>query len=339
MKTRPANLLAQTLRGFFADYLPRLRGMSPHTIRSYRDSFALLLRFVSSKKERPTSSLDLEDIGADEVLAFLNHLERERHNTVSTRNVRLAALHAFFHFVATQHPDQLEHSQRILGIPFKRSRHRPIDYLEYEELAAVLSAVDRSAPEGRRDYALLVTMFNTGARVQEALNIRVRDLQLTRPFQVRLFGKGRKERICPLWLQTAQVLQGFCAERQMDPHSAELVFLNHRGEPLTRFGVRYILAKYLHRARNQNPTLQRKKLHPHSVRHSTAVHLLKAGVDLVTISHWLGHASVNTTNKYVTVDLEMKREAVAKAKPLGRPATRSAAWRHDATILEWLEAL
>ena len=339
MKTPTANVLARALRGFFADYLPRLRGMSPHTVRSYRDSIVLLLRFLALKKRRPPSRLDMDDLGPDEVIAFLEHLEQERHNTASTRNVRLAALHSFFHFVASQHPERIEQCQRVLGIPFKRTRTRSVEYMEYDELQDLLSVVDRSSRDGRRDYALLVTLFNTGARVQELVDIRLRDVQLTRPFQVRLFGKGRKERLCPLWPQTAQVLRAFCAEREVDPLSVEALFLNHRGKSLTRFGVRYILAKYLDRARANSPTLARKRLHPHCMRHSTAVHLLRAGVDLVTISHWLGHASVNTTNRYLSVDLETKRKAVAKAKPVPGHRRGTPAWRRNQAVLEWLEAL
>jgi integrase len=206
--------------------------------------------------------------------------------------------------------------QRILGIPFKRARSRPIEYFEYDEIQAVLAAVDRTTADGRRDYTLLAAMFNTGARVQEILDLRPCDLQLVKPLQVRLVGKGRKERLCPLWPQTAELLSSLLSESGMDPRSTEPLFRNHRGEPLTRFGVRYLLAKYCDRARASTPTLAAKRLHPHSMRHSTAVHLLKAGVDLTTISHWLGHASVNTTNRYVTIDLEMKREAIAKAKPV-----------------------
>jgi site-specific recombinase XerD len=156
---------------------------------------------------------------------------------------------------------------------------------------------------------------------------------------VRLVGKGRKERLCPLWPQTAELLRSLLSESGMDPHSTEPLFRNHRGEPLTRFGVRYILAKYCGRARASTPTLAGKRLHPHSMRHSTAVHLLKAGVDLTTISHWLGHASVNTTNRYVTIDLEMKREAIAKARPVDGGTDPVAPWRSDTSILEWLEAL
>ena len=249
MKTQLPNALARALRGFFADHLPRLRGTSPHTVQSYRDTFTLLLRFLSSRQEREVAALDLENIGAQDVIAFLQYLEDTRKNTPATRNVRLAAIHSFFRYLAGQHPERLEQSQRILGIPFKRARTRSVEYLEYTEIQAVLDAVERGTPDGRRDYALLVTMFNTGARVQEVIDLRPCDLQLLKPFQVRLFGKGRKERQCPLWPQTADVLKNFLAERRVDPHSREALFRNHRGERLTRFGVRYLLAKYCHRAR------------------------------------------------------------------------------------------
>ncbi|MFQ5528298.1 MAG: tyrosine-type recombinase/integrase [Thermoanaerobaculia bacterium] len=339
MKELAPNTLATALRDFFSDYLPRLRGMSPHTILSYRDTFALLLRFVAADKCRPVHLLNLDDIGPPEVLAFLDYLERKRLNTASTRNVRLAGIHAFFRYVSSQHPDQLECCQRVLGIPFKRSRSRQIEYLEFEEMDSVLSGIDRSSSHGRRDYVLLAVMFNTGARVQELLDLRARDLQLSKPFQVRLFGKGRKERFCPLWPQTARLVRRFCAEKQLDLQSDAPIFLNYRGEPLTRFGVRHILAKHLDRAKTTTPTLTKKKLHPHSVRHSTAVHLLKSGVDLCTISHWLGHASINTTNKYAKVDLEMKRQAVARARTIVSKGNRDVSWRRNATVLQWLEAL
>jgi integrase/recombinase XerD len=235
-------------------------------------------------------------------------------------------------------PTRLDQAQRILGIPFKRTRSRPIAYLEHEEIAAVLAGVDRSTRAGRRDYALVATMFNTGARVQEILDLRASDLQLTQPYQLRLVGKGQTVRWCPLWPQTARLLRAWCTERQVDLRSDARVFVNHRGLPLTRFGVRFILAKHIRQASQRQSSLTAKKLHPHSLRHSTAVHLLKSGVDLPTIAHWLGHASVNTTNCYVTVDLELKRKALARAAPLGtsRPA---APWRRDISVLEWLEAL
>ena len=339
MKPQRPNALARALKDFLGNHLPLLRGMSPHTVHSYRDSLALLLRFVADHRDKAVDALDLDDISAQEIIAFLHHLETERHNIPATRNVRLAAIHAFFRYLAAQYPERLEPCQRILGIPFKRARSPEVAYLEYAEIEAILATIDRTNPDGERDYVLLVTMFNTGARVQEILDLCPSDLQLIQPHQVRLFGKGRKERLCPLWSQTAQLLRCFLAQRGVAVHSKEPLFLNHRGEPLTRFGVRYILAKYCERARATTPTLAHKKLHPHSMRHSTASYLLKAGVDLVTISHWLGHASINTTNRYAVIDLEMKRAAIAKAKPVDVGKEETAIWRRDASILEWLEAL
>ncbi|MGO9270314.1 MAG: tyrosine-type recombinase/integrase [Terriglobia bacterium] len=228
-------------------------------------------------------------------------------------------------------------TQRVLGIPFKRASQRAIDYLEYEEIDAILKAIDRTTRQGNRDYALLATMFNTGARVQEIADLRACDLQLTKPFQVRLFGKGRKQRYCPLWPQTATILRALSKERNLDPRSEARVFLNHRGEPLTRFGIRYILARCLDCASKDVPNLNKKRLHPHSVRHSTAVALLKSGVDLSTISHYLGHVSPTTTNRYAKVDLEMKRRAIGRVKPVPRQSRTP--WSKDPTILDWLESL
>jgi integrase/recombinase XerD len=336
MKAQTSNLLGPALRDYFADQLPRLRGMSPNTIQSYRDSLVLLLRFVACDRKRTVADLDLSDIDPKSVLTFLSYLEQDRRNSVTTRNVRLSAIHAFFRYVGTHHPDQLDLVQRILGIPFKRARQRVVEYLEYEEIEAVLSAIDQKMLDGRRDYALLTTMFNTAARVQEIVDLQARDLQLTRPFQVRILGKGRKERFCPLWPQTAKTLRAFCKERNLDLRSNAKVFLNHRGEELTRFGVRYILAKYLGRARSRAPGLAKKRLHPHSMRHSAAIALLKSGVDLSSISQWLGHASLNTTNRYATIDLEMKRRAIAQVKTI--PRSSRTPWK-DRTILGWLESL
>jgi site-specific recombinase XerD len=214
-----------------------------------------------------------------------------------------------------------------------------VEYLEHEEIQSILTAVDRSTSDGRRDYALIATMFNTGGRVQEILDLRPCDLQLASPFHARLFGKGRKERLCPLWPQTAALLRDLIAERALDASSQEPLFLNHRKGHLSRYGARYILAKYCDRARAASPSLARKRLHPHSMRHSTAVHLLKAGVDLVTISHWLGHASVDTTNRYASVDLDTKREAISKIEPAQRTASHKVSWRLPPSILGWLEAL
>ncbi|HYZ87392.1 MAG TPA: site-specific integrase [Bryobacteraceae bacterium] len=332
--------LGRALRGFFADHLPRVRGASPHTIQSYRDAFVLLLKFVAAQRRRPVSDLDLADLGPQEILNFLQYLEMDRHSVPATRNVRLAAIHAFFRYCAAEHPDQLNLCQRVLAVPFKRARSRPIEYLEFDEIQAVLTAIDRTTADGRRDYALLATMFNTGARVQEIITLRILDVRFQTPPHVRLFGKGRKERICPLWPQTAEILCALLAESGDKPLSDDPLFRNHRGSRLTRFGVRYILRKHCARAQAVRPALANKRLHPHSMRHSTAVHLLRSGVDILTISQWLGHATVTTTNRYATIDLEMKRKAIEQAQAIEHTTDDGAAlWRTDASILTWLEAL
>lgn len=331
--------LARTLRAFFAEHLPAVRGVSPHTVCSYRDAFTLLLRFLAERRGLSVVKLDFRDFSPDEIVAFLQHLERQRANCTATRNARLAAIHSFARFVATTSPEHLDLCQRIMAVPFKRARSRLVEYLEAAEVAAILAAPSRRTPDGRRDHALLLTLFNSGARVQELLDLTPADLQLVRPFQVRLRGKGRKERFCPLWPRTAKVLRAFMTNAGIDPGAASQLFRNHRGDPLTRFGVRYILRKYARVASSSVTTLAKKRIHPHVVRHTTAVHLLQAGVDMITISHWLGHANVETTNRYAAVNLEMKRAAVAKARPIGKVDPAVAAWRKDATILAWLESL
>ena len=203
-------------------------------------------------------------------------------------------------------------------MPFKRGAiEAPIEYLDRAELDALLKSIDRSTELGRRDYALFAFMFNTGARVQEALNVRVADVRLEAPPQVRLLGKGRKARTCPLWPATSRLLRDLIAERGgfVDESASPLVFTNARGAPLTRYGVRYLLSRYVDKASQVAPSLKSKKLHPHSIRHSTAVALLKSGVDFATISHWLGHAGLNTTMRYARADLDLKRRALAQVFP------------------------
>jgi integrase/recombinase XerD len=336
-KIQKPNALARALKDYFYNHLPHLRSMSPNTIHSYRDTFILLLKFVASQTKRPVAELDIEELNPEQIIAFLQMLEKDRQNSASTRNIRLAAIHAFFRYLAGKYPEKIELCQRVLAVPFKRTSSRIVEYLEYAEIKAVLEAVDRTHEDGRRDYILLATMFNTGARVQEILDIRLCDLQLDKPYQIRLIGKGRKERICPLWSHVAELLKELIDKRgKVQPE--ERVFLNHRKKPLTRYGIRYLLIKYCEIAKKHMPTLVGKRLHPHSMRHSTAVHLLKSGVDIVTISHWLGHASINTTHRYASVDLDMKREAINKAT-FDINETSEASWFSDPSILKMLESL
>lgn len=335
MKRSSPSVLASALHGFLTDYLPHQRAMSSHTLHSYRDSLKLLLQFAAGKKHDP-SELTMEHLTTERILAFLKHLETARKNHARTRNVRLSAIHCFFRYVGAQHPEHLVLAQRVLGIPFKRAAiHREIEHLELAEIQAILKGIDRSRRDGRRDHVLLCFMFNTGARVSEIVGVQARDLILEPPASVRLHGKGRKERSCPLWAETARTLRLHLEEFQIALHEARTIFLNHRGEPLTRFGVRLILKKHIQNAARSVPSLRRKRLHPHSM----AMHLLRSGVDLSTIANWLGHVSVTTTNRYLTFDLEAKRQALDKTQPINARGRKPSAWRSDQNLIDWLESL
>ena len=226
---------ATALRAFFAQHLPLTRGLSPRTVLSYRDTFVLFLRFLAARHKCDVVTLELRHLGADDVLAFLDHLETTRKNSIATRNARLAAIHAFARFLVTRDPEQIEQAQRILAVPVKRGPARAVDYLEDDEIAAMLRAVSGGQRRQLRDRALLLILFNTGARVQEVLDLRAEDLQLDRPSFVRLRGKGRKERLCPLWPETVESIRNLL---RTTPGSDGLpIFRNHRGGPMTRFGI------------------------------------------------------------------------------------------------------
>jgi integrase/recombinase XerD len=318
MSRKAATALGRDLVSFFADFLPAQRGLSPHTIRSYRDALVLFLRFTARQLRRTVDRLDVPDLTVDRVTRFLASLEAERRNGIATRNARLGAIHVFARYLAEQRPEYLGILQRIIGMPFKRGAIEvPIEYLDRIELDALLKSIDRSTDLGRRDYALFAFMFNTGARVQEVLDVRVSDVRLEAPPQVRLLGKGRKERVCPLWPATARLLRDLIAKRRGvgGDENSPLVFTNARGKPLTRYGVRYLLRRYLQKASRVAPSLRSKRLHPHSIRHSTAVALLKSGVDFATISQWLGHAGLNTTMRYARADLDLKRQVLSQVFP------------------------
>jgi site-specific recombinase XerD len=245
--------------------------------------------------------------------------------------------------MVADHPEHIEALQRVLGIPFKRGAHvAPVEYLETAEVEALLAGIDRSTPSGQRDYALFALMFNTGARVQEILDLRVRDLRLEPPCQVRLHGKGNKVRLCPIWPRTAHLLQEIIVSRHIEGEDLadQPVFINRQGAAMTRFGVRYLLHKHLAAAARTVPSLADKRIHPHSLRHTTAIHLLKAGVDFATISQWLGHANLNTTMRYARADLDVKRQALAQVFPevLAPPKGGAFAF-HGVDLTGWLRHL
>lgn len=287
--------------------------------------------------------LQIRDLTAERVIAFLNHLEAERGNSIATRNARLGAIHVFARFLAGRRPEVLGTLQQVIALPYKRgAREAPISYLERGEIEAVLQSIDRSTVLGRRDYALFALMFNTGARVQEALDLRRRDVRVESPPQVRLHGKGNKVRLCPIWPVTAKLLDAYIRElppADGDPADA-LLFTNARGRPLSRFGVRYLLRRYVDEAAKQSPGMRDKSIHPHSLRHSTAIALLKSGVDFATISQWLGHAGLNTTMRYARADIDLKRQAIAQVFPDALAPPRGGRFQPDGRdLVGWLRRM
>jgi integrase/recombinase XerD len=341
MRCRRPNELGKGIERFFREYLPTLRGTSRHTIRNYRDAIVLFLRFASSQTAKAIENLDITDLTAQQVRDFLAFLETERHNGVATRNTRLAALHTFARFLATEQPDHLAELQRVLAVPFKRgARNEPIEYLEPQEVEALLKSIDRSTPPGKRDYALFALMLNTGARVQEILDLRLCDIRTDPPHQVRLHGKGDKTRLCPIWPQTARLLQELSNGAAHSGGSESPLFVNRQGNKLTRFGVRYLLKKHVAVGAKATRTLQEKRIHPHSLRHTTAIFLLKAGVDFATISQWLGHSSLNTTMTYARADIDLKRQALMQVFPEILAPPRGGQVSPAATnIVDWLKRL
>lgn len=328
--------LGHALETYFRDHLPVRTGASRHTVLAYRDAWKLFLRFAATRATRSIPELRVTDLDVETVLAFLDSVEHDRHNAIVTRNHRRTALLAFFRFLPSVAPTYLAQSQRVLTIPVKRAPRRTIDYLERAEMEALLAHVDRGSRQGRRDYTLLAFLYNSGARVQEALDLRVAALQFDRPYQVRLVGKGRKERICPLWPETAALLRALLGERGAHHVPTAPVFVNAAGQPLTRYGVRHIVHRCVRAAGQGQPSLTRKRIHPHTLRHSCAVHLLQAGVDLNLIRSWLGHVNLETTQRYAEIDLAQKRRALDAVTPVGKVRRHAC---QSESILGWLEQL
>jgi len=334
----PPNELSRILQAFFHERLAAQRRASTHTVRSYRDTWKLLLRFLAERNGTPPTRLRLADLTAEAILAFLDHLETQRHCSVRTRNQRRAAIRAFFRYAVFCRPEALEQCQRVLQIPTKRFTRTLFGLLTREEMDAMLSAPERTTPIGRRHAALILFLYNTGARVSEATGLTVKQLRLDHPPHVRILGKGDKERVVPLWDDTAETLRAHITERGIMGSPDAPVFANRRGERLTRNGVAHILNRTQEKAAERCPSLRHKPLTPHTLRHTTAMHLLQSGVDLNVIRCWLGHAALDTTHQYVEADLEMKRQALAKGGialfPNG-PTT----WKPTDEVLAFLETL
>lgn len=326
--------LAPLLEAFFTEGLCQQRAASPNTIAAYRDTFRLLLRFAQQKLGKAPSDLLLTDLDADFVAAFLQHLERDRGNSARTRNARLAAIRSFFRFAAPREPAQSAVAQRVLAIPQKRTDRKVVSYLSREELAALLAAPDTTTWIGRRDHTLMLVAAQTGLRVSELVGLRVEQIVRDSETYIRCLGKGRKERCTPLTRETRKALRQWLRERRGAPEDA--VFPSRRGGPLSRDAVERLLAKYAALASKKCPALRGRRVTPHVLRHTTAVHLLHAGVECAMIALILGHESIATTQIYLEADLTTKEKALARAGPL--PA-RPGRFRPPDRLLAFLESL
>lgn len=336
---RPTKALLTFVQAFFREHLAVARGVSPHTVLAYRDAIKLFLNFVARRARKPVARLALDDLRADAVLAFLNDLETVRQNSIVTRNLRLAALRTFFMYLCAEDPLRAGEYQRAIAIPLKRAARSVMGYLEVSEIQAILAGIDRTRRDGERDYVLLTLLYNTGARVQELCNLTVGSLRLETPAIVTLRGKGKKVRQVPLWSQTAGLLRTFLARRGRLQDLNAPLFMNAKGEAIGRFGVRYIVRNTVQGAVSRCPSLAKKKIGPHTYRHSCAMHLLQAGVELSVIRSWLGHINLATTHAYVEIDLEMKRKALDTCRAPGKAATFPQVLHQHRDIIGWLESL
>jgi site-specific recombinase XerD len=328
--------LAPFIKRFFSHYLPVQKGLSLNTVCAYRDAVKLLLGYAADTLRKPVDELAAEDLTETLVLNFLDQMEQGRGCSSSTRNARLAAIRTFFAFLAREEPILMVQCQQIRTIPLKRTEHRTIDYLEEKEMQAVFTALDVNCRTGIRDRALLLLLYNTGARVSEIVALRLTDLRLDDSAQVKLLGKGKKERSCPLWPETVAAVEAYLKQRDPIKPDTERVFLNANGSPITRFGIRHVTCKYGTLVQAQKPSFAPKPLNPHTIRHTTAMHLLRAGNDINMVSYWLGHADINTTHIYVEIDMETKRKMIDEA---GAPKLNKKAPWQKPHVLEWLNRL
>ncbi len=326
--------LAPILQSFFTDRLVRQRQASAHTIASYRDTFKLLLVFAKQRTGKSPSRLEIADLDAELIGAFLDHLETDRGNAVRTRNARLAAIHSLFRYAAFTHPEAAAVIQRVLAIPPKRFDRKLINYLTEEQIDALLTAPDQTTWTGRRDHAILMLACQTGLRASELTRLTVGDVHLGTGAHVSCLGKGRKQRITPLTTATVGVLKGWLGEHAGS--STDPLFPTRRGTPLSRDALERRVAKHAATAALSCPTLQDKAISPHVMRHSAAMRLLNAGVDTSVIALWLGHENPATTQVYIHTDLALKEQALARTAPQGAVPGR---YQPPDTLLAFLEGL
>jgi site-specific recombinase XerD len=329
------------LTAYLSRYLPGQRNVSENTIKSYRDTFRLFLTFCKETKGIKPEKLTMDMINSLLINEFLEWIENERKCSISTRNQRLAGIHAFIRYVQIETPENLLSYQKILHMPPKKGMHKPMSYLTPEALAAILSEPDRNTSKGRRDLLLLTLLYDSGARVQELINLRVRDVRVEKPATVTIIGKGRKVRCIPLMTKTRSMVESYLQEHSLWQHAEKLdclVFVNSRGEKLTRAGISYIINKYVLKAKEHSQILFPENISPHVFRHSKAMHMLQANINLIYIRDFLGHSNVTTTEVYAKADANAKRQALEKAyNPVIHDDFPD--WTEDKNLMDWLQTI
>ncbi|MDB3935730.1 site-specific integrase [Granulosicoccus sp.] len=331
--------IGSLLHAYFENYLIAQKGLSAASIKSYRDSLRLFLHFLSKRLRRQITRLKLEDLTAQNVIEFLNDLEKERHNHIRSRNQRLSAIRCFFKYAATQIPEMLMQAEKVTLIPAKRVPPPRTQFMERDEIESVFKNMPTTGAMALRDRALLLFLYNTGARAQEVADLRISNLEL--PIQrVRLHGKGNKWRTCPLWDETIELLNGLI-DCQYSGEDEKPVFTSQRGQALTRFGIYKIVRKHTDILQNNSKASVRAPISPHCFRHTIAMHLLESEVDVNVIRAWLGHVSLETTDRYAEINIGMKEQALQKCDltPHGEKDRTKVIWRNDPSLLDWLQAL
>ncbi|MDO5565872.1 MAG: tyrosine-type recombinase/integrase [Planctomycetia bacterium] len=326
--------LQQMIKSYFTEYLPVQKGCSPLTISTYRDVIILLLKYFDKYKNINPSKLTVEDFTADNIIAFLDNLQKERKNSDRTRNARLATIHSFAKYLVFKQPILIGHLQGVLAIPNKRTKRHVLEYLTIEEINAILSVFDDKTWYGQRDSVLFSVMYNTGARVSEIIALTVGDVDLQTNGKIQLLGKGRKQRIIPLWASTIKVIKSWIETNQLS--GTDPLFLSNRNKRMTRSAVAKRLTLAVKRAQKQCKTLVNRNITPHTLRHTTAMHLLQSGTDITVIAMWLGHESIETTHIYVTSDMKLKEAAL---KTLQEPEQKDYRFKADDTLMKFLENL
>lgn len=330
---RNLTLIGPWVRRFLLEHVVTERNLARNTQASYRDTLVLLLPYMSKLQKKAIDRLSVDDLSPSVVRSFLEYVEKERGCGGATRNLRLATIHSLAKFIALHSPEHVAWCSGIRAVPFKKTAKATLSYLDKPEMEALLTTPDLQTSRGRRDYALLLFLYNTGARADEAAHLSVSDITWGSAPAVRLVGKGNKTRWCPLWSRTADTLKPLVAGRA----AQDFVFLNRLGQPLTRFGIYSLVRRAVTQASRVLPSLAAKRISPHCLRHTCAVHLLRSGVDINTIRAWLGHVSLNTTNIYAEVDLEMKAKALARCDLPEEVTTKP--WHSDAGLIGFLKAL